>query len=145
MEYPGKGSLKQWREFVPEIVSLVGPEHKKCRSFFEEGLHDPVLAYWSVAGLIKTAGSSSYDTLTQFALNPDNPTDARAKAIKCLADHSHQTFIAGLPSDPGRWQSNQLPWKNCRSGHPPSTLRTTVSPLRPAIPISMRRSPNWTG
>jgi hypothetical protein len=62
-----------------------------------------------VNGLIKTAGRDSYPTLTAFALNPSNGTEDRANAIKSLAIHGGQTFIKGLPSNPGYWPEEDLP------------------------------------
>ena len=111
MEYARSGPVLHWRAFVISlgILPLIKSGETRYRGFFEQCLEDPSRAYWSVNGLIKTAGRDSYPTLTAFALNPSNRTEDRANAIKCLAIHGGQTFIKGLPSDPGYWPEEDLP------------------------------------
>jgi hypothetical protein len=99
---------------IPDILRLLKTGQAEYRSSFEQLLEDPTTRYWSVAGLIKTAGRGSYVTLTSIALDVSNAMDVRAKAIKCLADHSGQTFTRGRPSDPGYWTEVQLPLDELR-------------------------------
>jgi hypothetical protein len=115
LEYARRGPVDHWRSFViPDILRLLKTGQAEYRSSFEQLLEDPTTRYWSVAGLIKTAGRGSYVTLTSIALDVSNAMDVRAKAIKCLADHSGQTFTRGRPSDPGYWTEVQLPLDELR-------------------------------
>jgi hypothetical protein len=124
MNYARGGPLHHWRSFVISlgILPLIQSGENGYCDFFEQCLQDPATAYWSVDGLIKTSGRDSYVTLTRFALNPTNGTENRANAIKCLAVHSDQSFIKGLPSDPGHWLETDLPLQKLRewaeSGYP---------------------------
>jgi hypothetical protein len=77
--------------------------------FFEAGLSDPHLRYWSIEGLVHVAGHSSFPALTQLALNHDLDVEDRGKAIREMALLSGQRFIQGLPTDPGRWKVTDLP------------------------------------
>ncbi len=72
-------------------------------------MSDLHLAYWSIEGLVRVAGQSSFPALTQSALNPAHPVDDRGKAIRQMALLSGQRFIQGLPSDPGHWKPTDLP------------------------------------
>jgi hypothetical protein len=92
-------------------VDLVAEGDTAYAGFFEVGLSDPHLAYWSIEGLVRVAGRSSFPALAQFALNPAHPLEGRGKAIREMALLSGQRFIQGLPSDPGHWTATDLPIK----------------------------------
>jgi hypothetical protein len=114
-EYARRGPVEHWRSFViPDILRLLKTGQTEYRGSFEQLLEDPTTRYWSVDGLIKTAGRESYAILTSMALDASNAMGVRAKAIKCLADHSGQTFTRGRPTDPGYWTEAQLPLDELR-------------------------------
>jgi hypothetical protein len=86
MDYARRGPVQHWREFVMlRILDLVEPGQDEHRGFFEETLRDPRTAYWSVSGLMKTAGRRSYETLTSCALDTSVEAEVRANAVRCLA------------------------------------------------------------
>lgn len=110
MDYSTKGSINHVRaSAVARLVDLVPRADTAYASFFEAGLSDPVLAYWSLEGLARTAGRSSYVALTRFALDAAQSVEARGKAIRELALVSGQDFVRGLGSDPGHWRESDLP------------------------------------
>jgi len=109
-EYMKNGNIEHWRSFVvPDVISIIEDGETSYSIYFEEGLLDPVTAYWCVSGLLKTAGLDCYKLLTEFALDESNDLDSRSHAIKCLANDSNQTFVSGLPTDPGHWKQEELP------------------------------------
>jgi hypothetical protein len=112
MEYATRGPLDHVRTHVSARLAHLVPEGDNAyAAFFEAGLSDPNLAYWSIVGLVHVAGQSSFPALTQFALDPSRPVDDRGKAIREMALLSGQRFIQGLPSDPGHWKRTDLPIK----------------------------------
>jgi hypothetical protein len=112
MEYAISGPLDYVRTDVCARLAALVPEGDAAyASFFEAGLSDPNLAYWSIQGLVRVSGESSFPGLTRFALNPANAVDDRAKAIREMALLSGQRFIQGLPTDPGHWKVSDLPIK----------------------------------
>jgi hypothetical protein len=112
MEYATSGPLDHVRTHVSaQLADLVPEGDKAYAGFFEAGLSDPHLAYWSIEGLVRVAGQSSFPALTQFALNPAHAVDDRGKAIREMALLGGQRFIQGLPSDPGHWKATDLPIK----------------------------------
>lgn len=112
MEYATNGPLDHVRTYVSSRLADLVPEGDKAYAgFFEAGLSDPHLAYWSVDGLVRVAGESSFPALTQFALDAAHPVDDRGKAIREMALLSGQRFIQGLASDPGHWKVTDLPIK----------------------------------
>jgi hypothetical protein len=93
MEYAISGPLDHVRTHVSaRLVDLVPEGDAAYVSFFEAGLSDPNLAYWSIQGLVRVS-ESSFPTLTRFALNPAHAVDDRAKAIREMALLSGQRFI----------------------------------------------------
>jgi hypothetical protein len=112
MEYAISGPLDHVRTHVSARLADLVPEGDAAyASFFEAGLSDPNLVYWSIQGLVRVSGESSFPALTRFALNPANAVDDRAKAIRDMALLSGQRFIHGLPTDPGHWKAGDLPIK----------------------------------
>jgi hypothetical protein len=112
MEYATSGPLDHVRTHVSsQLADLVPEGDKVYASFFQAGLSDPHLAYWSIEGLVRVAAESSFPALTRFALDPAHPVDDRGKAIREMALLSGQRFIQGLPSDPGYWKVTDLPIK----------------------------------
>lgn len=112
VEYATSGPLDHVRTYASaRIVDLVAEGDTAYAGFFEVGLSDPHLAYWSIEGLARVAGRSSFPALAQFALNPAHPLEGRGKAIREMALLSGQRFIQGLPSDPGHWTATDLPIK----------------------------------
>lgn len=92
-----------------ECAKLVEYGEVQYLPAFESALGDTATAYWSLLGVAKCLEKKSYSTLTSFALDPANATDARAHATKLLSNLSGQTFVRGLPRDPGYWEPEQLP------------------------------------
>jgi hypothetical protein len=110
MEYATSGPLDHVRKYASaQLADLVPAGDKAYADFFEAGLSDPHLVYWSIQGLVRVAGQSSFRALTEFALNPAHDGEDRGKAIREMALLSGQRFIRGLPSDPGHWKATDLP------------------------------------
>jgi hypothetical protein len=110
LNYMRGGQLNHWRGMIiPNAIDLIEDDESQYADTFRWGLTDETTAYWSVLGLAKCTGKKCYSELAAFALNSKNATDARAHAIKVLAGLSNQTFTRGLPTDPGYWQTEQLP------------------------------------
>ncbi|HEV8052361.1 MAG TPA: SMI1/KNR4 family protein [Parachlamydiaceae bacterium] len=105
------GILDHWRGFIScDLQQIVHADEMKYTEIFEQGLKQPETAYWSIVGLIKTAGRDCYEQMTDYALDEKNVLECRANAILVLADHSGQTFTKGLSQDPGGWKHEQLPF-----------------------------------
>lgn len=110
MEYATNGPLDHVRDYASARLAELVPEgDASYAGFFEEGLSDAHLAYWSIQGLVRVSGRSSFPVLTQFALNPAHPVEHRAKAIRDIALLGGQRFIQGRPTDPGHWKVTDLP------------------------------------
>ena len=110
LAYMREGRLQHWREFiVPRAIELIDPGLARYAAAFEQGLSDPVTAYWCVQGLVHCLGEGCYGPLVGFALDAGGDTAARAHAIQRLGELSRQTFARGLPSDPGHWPLDRLP------------------------------------
>ena len=110
MDYATKGSIDHVRtSAVARLVKLVPKGGTAHAGFFEAGLSDPALAYWSLEGLARTAGRASYPALARFALDDAQRTEARGKAIREVALVSGQDFARGLGPDPGHWRESDLP------------------------------------
>src|SRR5688572_14345637 len=110
LRYMHAGSVEHLRQRAASTCAdLVGEGEAQYAQAFESGLSARSTAYWSVLGLAKCLGKASFPILTAFALDPGNGTDARAHAIKVLADASRQTFVGGLSADPGDWRLEELP------------------------------------
>jgi len=92
-------------------VDLLPKGDTAYAGFFEAGLSDPPLTYWSIQGLVRVSRESSFPALTQFALNATHRVEDRGKAIREMALLSGQRFIKGLPTDPGHWKVTDLPLK----------------------------------
>ena len=115
MEYATSGPLGHVRDFASARLAELAPEgDASYAGFFEAGLSDAHLAYWSIQGLVRASGRSSFPALTQFAQNPAHPVEHRAKAIREMALLSGQRFIQGRPSDPGHWKVADLPINELR-------------------------------
>jgi hypothetical protein len=109
-EYAKIGPLDHCRDHaMAQLTKIVPTGDLTFRSVFEWGLTDPNTAYWSLEGLVRVAGQTSYSQLVAFALDASQKIEQRSKAVKELALDSGQHFIRGLPSDPGRWRGEQLP------------------------------------
>jgi len=124
VEYATSGPLDHVRTHVSALLADLVPQGDKAyEGFFEAGLSDPHLAYWSIQGLVRISGESSFPALTLFALNPAHPVEHRGKAIREMAILSGQRFIQGLRTDPGHWKETDLPIKEMEdwaaSGFPP--------------------------
>lgn len=110
LAYMLNGKIEHWRSFIiPNAIELIEEGESQFASSFESALLDPDTAYWALAGLEKTLQKDSIETLLTFALDSKNEIEDRAHAIKLLAKTSNQTFIRGLPDDPGHWKEEQLP------------------------------------
>ena len=110
MEYARSGPLDHVRNYASARLADLVPEGDKAYvGFFEAGLSDPHLVYWSIQGLVRVAGQSSFRALTEFASDPAHDSEDRGKAIREMALLSGQRFIQGLPSDPGHWKATDLP------------------------------------
>jgi hypothetical protein len=110
MEYATSGPLDHVRNHASaQLADLVPEGDKAYVGFFVAGLSDPHLVYWSIQGLVRVAGQSSFPALTEFALNPAHEVEDRGKAIREMALLSGQRFIQGLSSDPGHWKATDLP------------------------------------
>ena len=93
MEYATSGPLDHVRNHASaQLADLVPEGDKAYAGFFEAGLSDPHLVYWSIEGLVRVAGQSSFPALTDFALNPAHEVEDRGKAICEMALQS----LAGL-------------------------------------------------
>ncbi|WP_071323290.1 SMI1/KNR4 family protein [Janthinobacterium sp. 1_2014MBL_MicDiv] len=105
--YAKEGQLLHWRNFLmSDIARLV--EADEHAAFFAWALAQPTLAYWSVDGLLKSAGKDAYVPLVALAASGTASLEVRAKAVKSLAVFSRQPFDAGLPTDPGHWRQDSL-------------------------------------
>jgi hypothetical protein len=112
VEYATSGPLDHVRWYASaRLVDLVAEGDTAYAGFFEAGLSDAHLAYWSIQGLVRVSGKSSFPALTLFALNPAHRVEDRGKAIREMAILSGQHFIQGLPTDPGHWKGTDLPIK----------------------------------
>jgi hypothetical protein len=110
MEYATSGPLDHVRNYASaQLAELVPEGAASYADFFESGLSDAHLAYWSIQGLVRVSGKSSFPVLTQFALNPAHSVEHRGKAIREMALLGGQHFIEGRPSDPGHWKVSDLP------------------------------------
>jgi hypothetical protein len=110
LDYMRAGRLQHWRALIiPSAIELIEVGESRYADAFRWGLTDQTTAYWSVLGLARSLQKESYGELAAFALDERNATDARAHAIRVLADLSNQTFIRGLPTDPGEWDRERLP------------------------------------
>jgi hypothetical protein len=77
-------------------------------TFFQTGLLDDDLRYWSLHGLASVARENSYPALTAVALNESYPVAERGNAILLLARLSQQPFNRNLDRDPGNWKETDL-------------------------------------
>lgn len=107
--YMQSGSLAHVREHVAAQLQKIAIENDPVLAqSFDFGLTDGATRYWSIEGSIKVIGARAYDQLSRIALSSQYRTEERAKAIKCLAQHSGQSFDRQLPSDPGCWEESDL-------------------------------------
>jgi len=105
--YIRDGQLLHWRAFLlPDMVRLTQPG--EYEDFYAWSLQQPKLAYWSVDGLLKSAGKAAYPALVALVQDAGQALDVRAKAVKSLAMHSGQPFDASRPQDPGYWKELDL-------------------------------------
>ena len=110
MDYATGGPLGHVRTHAAaKLAELIPEGDSSYAGFFEAGLSDAELAYWSIQGLVRASGKSSFPALTQFALNPAHRVEDRGKAIREMALLGGQRFIQGRPSDPGHWKAADLP------------------------------------
>src|SRR5688572_15757374 len=110
-EYSNNGPLDHCRTYAMGCLAEIVPQGDSAfRSVFESGLTDPHTAYWSIEGLVRVIGPASYAQLAAFALDSSKKLADRGKAIREMALDSGQHFIRGLPSDPGHWKSEQVPF-----------------------------------
>lgn len=150
--YIRDGQLLHWRAFLlPDMVRLTQPG--EYQDFYVWALEQPKLAYWSVDGLLASAGKAAYAPLVALAADTAQALAVRAKAIKSLALFSRQAFDAGRPLDPGYWKEADLDlpallaWQSLGypdgSGHaePPRhrLLDTPESPLEHALAALERK------
>lgn len=109
IRYVKEGKLLHWRNFLlTDIIELINNNDASYADFFRWALTQQELTYWSVDGLLKTAGAGAYEVLVKLAADELQQTSNRAKAIKSLAAHSSQPFDRQLPVDPGYWKPEQL-------------------------------------
>jgi SMI1 / KNR4 family (SUKH-1) len=109
-DYSANGAIDHVRTHTCALLAdLIDEGDRSFAAFFEAGLSDPALAYWSVKGLARSAGKSSYQVLTSFALDPAHRAEGRGRAVRELALLSGQHFAEGLPADPGQWTEGDLP------------------------------------
>jgi hypothetical protein len=114
--YVREGKIVHWRNFLlPDIIDLIDDNDNTHSEFFEWALTQKELAYWSVDGMLKSAGRNAYGPLTAMAANDSTPLQLRAKIIKSLALHSKQAFDRELPKDPGYWKKEDLRLEELRS------------------------------
>jgi hypothetical protein len=90
------------------LAEAVREPDAQFAAFFQSGLSDSELRYWSILGYINSAGKDAYKELTKIAGNKDIPVEDRAHAVKCLATFSKQSFDRHLPSGPGHWREADL-------------------------------------
>jgi hypothetical protein len=110
VEYASSGPLDHVRTYAcARLVDLLPKGDTAYASFFQAGLSDPSLTYWSIQGLVRVSGESSFPALSQFALDATHRVEDRGKAMREMALLSGQRFIQGLPSDPGHWTTTDLP------------------------------------
>jgi hypothetical protein len=108
-DYVGKGAINHMREFAcAQLAESAGANDAKLESVFRRGLSDPNTQYWSILGLINTAGKRAYKDLVKLAADKTVPLENRCQAVKCLATFSKQPFDRNLPADPGAWKESDL-------------------------------------
>jgi hypothetical protein len=107
--YINAGSVAHLRNHVCErLAEAVNEQEAKFVTLFRKSLSDPEIRYWSILGIINSAGKAAYAALTKIAEDPRIPLEDRAHAIKCLARYSKQKFDRNLSSDPGHWKESDL-------------------------------------
>lgn len=107
--YVQEGKIIHWRNFLlTDIINLIRENDSSYKDFFAWALTQKPLVYWSIDGLLKSAGSEAYETIVAVASDENAALDTRAKAIKSLAVHSKQPFDRSLPTDPGYWKKENL-------------------------------------
>ena len=112
MEYSTRGPIDHVRTHaLARLVKLVPEGDGTYGGFFEAGLSDPALAYWSVEGLARAVGRASFPALTGLALDDARSVEERGKAIREMALASGQPLVKGLGPDPGHWHETDLPIK----------------------------------
>lgn len=108
-DYIGAGKVNHMRDFAcSTLVETLSHDDSEFSAAFEQGLVDPAIRYWCIAGLANTAGKAAYATLVKIAGDQSVPVEDRAQAVKCLATSSKQPFDRQLPDDPGEWDAEDL-------------------------------------
>ncbi|XZE35661.1 SMI1/KNR4 family protein [Pirellulaceae bacterium SH501] len=91
------------------------PSDRQYASRLSGLLDCPETIYWAIDAFLTVAGKRGYERIVEIAINPDVETEARAKAVRAVGIHSGQSFVIGLPSDPGDWTIKQIPIQALRS------------------------------
>lgn len=143
IQYVKEGGILHWRNYLlNDIIPLVENDEQEFADFFEWGLSQSELSYWSIDGYLKTKGKQAYPKLVRMALDETVDTVTRAKAIKSLAMFSKQPFDNKLPTDPGYWKKKDFKLEEIKSwqrdGYPdssgyaiPKTDPALVNPITP--------------
>jgi len=99
---------------VSELRDIILPADKQYASRIASLLNVPETLYWAIDAFVTVAGKEGYGDLVAIALNTKLDAEHRAKSVRAVGIHSGQTFIVGLPSDPGEWTSKQIPVRQLR-------------------------------
>lgn len=116
LTYAESGKLPHCRtSAASELREIVIPSDKQYACRLCSLLNAPETMYWAIDAFVTVAGKKSYGDLVEIALNTKIDTEERAKAVRAIGMHSGQTFVVGLPSDPGDWMSEQIPVRELRA------------------------------
>ena len=107
-DYAFDGQHDHIRESITSDLSELAIPGGWLGSFFLRALEYPVCSLWASKGAVRVLGRQAYPTLADFVLDPTNSLEARAAAIKVLANHSGTHFDEGLSADPGFWREEDL-------------------------------------
>ena len=126
LTYAETGKLPHCRTSAAStLCDIVMPSDSQYASRISGLLDAPETRYWAIDAFLTVAAKRGYERIVAIAVNPEVDTEERAKAVRAVGIHSGQSFVIGLPSDPGEWTSKQLPiqalraWKSDGYKHGP--------------------------
>jgi hypothetical protein len=116
LSYAESGKLPHCRTSAAStLCDIVTPSDRQYATRISRLLDTPETMYWAIDAFLTVAGKRGYGKIVEIAMNPELDTEDRAKAVRAVGTHSGQSFVVGLPSDPGDWTIKQLPIQELRA------------------------------